>query len=212
MRESSPREKILTSIRNALINKVAATEKGQATTRPVYHKIADDLSVTFAESLNNAGGKFYYCAGVSDFQKGLKGLAEQMEWEYIFCQDKSLQKLLKDAHIPYRFSETHQVEAKAGITRCEYLVARFGSVVVSSKTGSGRKAHIIPDSHIVLAFTSQIVMEIRDAMAGLQQKYRGALPSMVSFITGPSRTADIEKTLVMGAHGPRELFVFLIDT
>jgi L-lactate dehydrogenase complex protein LldG len=45
----------------------------------------------------------------------------------------------------------------------------------------------------------------------IMQKYDGALPSMISFATGPSRTADIEKTLVLGAHGPKEVYVFLID-
>ncbi|MCK5078809.1 MAG: LUD domain-containing protein, partial [Bacteroidales bacterium] len=50
-----------------------------------------------------------------------------------------------------------------------------------------------------------------DALKGMKEKYGQDLPSMISLITGPSRTADIEKTLVMGAHGPRELYVFLVD-
>ena len=50
-----------------------------------------------------------------------------------------------------------------------------------------------------------------DALQALQEKYLGALPSLVSLISGPSRTADIEKTLVMGAHGPRELYVFIAE-
>jgi L-lactate dehydrogenase complex protein LldG len=45
----------------------------------------------------------------------------------------------------------------------------------------------------------------------IRKKYEDGFPSLISFITGPSRTADIEKTLVMGAHGPKELYVFLIE-
>jgi len=63
----------------------------------------------------------------------------------------------------------------------------------------------------VLAYTSQLVPDLKDGFALLKQKYGDNMPSMISNVTGPSRTADIEKTLVLGAHGPKELFVFLLD-
>ena len=53
--------------------------------------------------------------------------------------------------------------------------------------------------------------DMKEALAMLMQKYDGAIPSMINLATGPSRTADIEKTLVLGAHGPKEVYVFLID-
>ena len=99
----------------------------------------------------------------------------------------------------------------AGITYCEYLIARLGSIMVSSKQTSGRRLNVFPENHIVIARSSQIVADLKDALKNIKEKYVGNLPSMISVITGPSRTADIEKTLVMGAHGPRELYVFLID-
>ena len=68
-----------------------------------------------------------------------------------------------------------------------------------------------PEIHLVVAYTYQLVPDLRNAFANLTNKYGKRLPSMISVITGPSRTADIEKTLVMGAHGPRELYLFLID-
>jgi L-lactate dehydrogenase complex protein LldG len=55
------------------------------------------------------------------------------------------------------------------------------------------------------------VYDVKDAIALLQDKYREQMPSMISFATGPSRTADIEKTLVVGAHGPKEVYCFLLD-
>ena len=76
--------------------------------------------------------------------------------------------------------------------------------MVSSRQASGRRMNVFPESHLVVARTNQIVPEIRDAIMGIQKKYEGNLPSMISLVTGPSRTADIEKTLVMGAHGPTE--------
>ena len=63
----------------------------------------------------------------------------------------------------------------------------------------------------MLARPSQVVAEIGDALRKVQARYGDKLPSMLSLTTGPSRTADIEKTLVLGAHGPRRLSLFLLE-
>jgi L-lactate dehydrogenase complex protein LldG len=97
------------------------------------------------------------------------------------------------------------------VTSCEALVARLGSVLVSSKLGSGRQLFVVPTTHIVLAYTSQIVPELKDALQLIRTKYGDQPPSMIASLTGPSRTADIEKTLVTPAHGPRDIMVFLVD-
>ena len=83
--------------------------------------------------------------------------------------------------------------------------------MVSSKQQCGRRMFVYPPVHIVLAYTSQLVPDLKQALIGIKQKYSDKIPSMISVITGPSRTADIEKTLVLGAHGPREIYVFLVD-
>ena len=83
--------------------------------------------------------------------------------------------------------------------------------MVSSGLLSGRRMFSFPEIHIVIAAASQVVTEIKDALRGIQKRYASDLPSQISIISGPSRTADIEKTLVMGAHGPKELYVFFVD-
>ena len=83
--------------------------------------------------------------------------------------------------------------------------------MVSNESAAGRRLSIFPHHHIVIARTSQLVLDLKDGFQLLKKKYGNQIPSMISNITGPSRTADIEKTLVLGAHGPKELFVFLID-
>ena len=64
--------------------------------------------------------------------------------------------------------------------------------------------------HVVVAHTSQIFGTLGDALEATKARHGGQLPSMLSFITGPSRTGDIERILVLGAHGPKELHVILI--
>ena len=83
--------------------------------------------------------------------------------------------------------------------------------MVSSRQSAGRRLSIYPPVHIVVASVGQLLPDIRDALIFMKKKYGHRLPSMISMITGASRTADIEKTLVMGAHGPKELILFLID-
>lgn len=97
----------------------------------------------------------------------------------------------------------------AGITGCELLVAQTGSILVSSATG-GRALSILPHVHVVVATIDQIVATLADALHHMRQRHDGRLPSMLSFITGPSRTGDIERILVLGAHGPKELVVVLV--
>ena len=122
-----------------------------------------------------------------------------------------LHRILKTGGIPFEAHSDALLEAKIGITRCEYLIARLGSVMVSSHLSPGRKINVYPDVHLVLGYTSQLVPDLKHALASIRKKYSHNYPSMISLITGPSRTADIEKTLVLGAHGPREFYVFLID-
>jgi L-lactate dehydrogenase complex protein LldG len=82
---------------------------------------------------------------------------------------------------------------------------------VLSSQNSGRITSVYAPVHICVAYTSQMVYDISEALAFLQLKYKKALPSFITFATGPSRTADIEKTLVVGVHGPKEVYLFLVD-
>jgi L-lactate dehydrogenase complex protein LldG len=84
-------------------------------------------------------------------------------------------------------------------------------MVLSSAKVEGRTASVYAPVHVCIASTDQVVYDIGDALDLMKQKYGLRLPSMISFATGPSRTADIEKTLVVGVHGPKEVYCFLAD-
>ena len=99
----------------------------------------------------------------------------------------------------------------ASITGCEYLVARTGTIVLSSAQEKGRTTSVYAPIHICIATTDQLVYDVRDGLRLIREKYGASLPSLISFASGPSRTADIEKTLVVGVHGPKEVYLFLVD-
>jgi L-lactate dehydrogenase complex protein LldG len=108
------------------------------------------------------------------------------------------------------FSTLPLERADLSITSCEALVARTGSMVLSARTG-GRTTSVYAPVHVCIARTSQLVFDVKDALQLMKSKYPEGLPSQVSFATGPSRTADIEKTLVVGVHGPKEVYCFLLE-
>src|SRR6202012_1250888 len=123
----------------------------------------------------------------------------------------ALQEVLSRYEYPYFETDKDFEQAEVGFTLCEALIARNGSILLSNSGMAGRRLSIYPPVHIVLAYTSQLVPDLKDAFKLIKQKYGAQIPSMITTVTGPSRTADIEKTLVLGAHGPKELFVFLLD-
>ena len=95
----------------------------------------------------------------------------------------------------------------AGISECDALVAQTGSVLLTSRTSGGRSLSVLPPHHVVLARCAQLVADLPAAFTLLKAKYANGYPSMISLITGPSRTGDIERILVLGAHGPKKLTV-----
>ena len=80
-----------------------------------------------------------------------------------------------------------------------------------SSVHQGRIPSVYAPVHVCFAYSSQLVYDLKDGLNILKNKYRQYLPSLITFATGPSRTADIEKTLVVGVHGPKEVYCFVID-
>jgi L-lactate dehydrogenase complex protein LldG len=106
---------------------------------------------------------------------------------------------------PYDAKELEQCDV--GITQCDALVAQTGSVLVTSRSAGGRALSALPPHHVVLARGNQLVPDLVAAFALLKKLYSQSYPSFISFITGPSRTGDIERILVLGAHGPKRLTI-----
>ena len=96
-----------------------------------------------------------------------------------------------------------------GITGCFALVAQTGSVMVTSESTGGRALSVLPPHHIVLASAEDLVTDLPTAYAKFAAHAERQPSSMLSLISGPSRTGDIERILVLGAHGPKRLTIVL---
>ncbi|MDF2437096.1 MAG: hypothetical protein K0Q95_1472 [Bacteroidota bacterium] len=208
---TTSKEKILKKIRKALIHK-SPQEIGDVDKESEIFAISEEpLEIQFAQNFSALNGKFVFCENEGEFIENFDFFVKDNNWENIFTLEPEIKTLLAKGNIKFSDKEEDLLKTDIGLTFCECLIARTGSVMVSSKQLSGRRIPVYSNFHVVVAYTSQLVSNVKDGLKFIKEKYNSQLPSMISTITGPSRTADIEKTLVQGAHGPREIFVFMID-
>jgi L-lactate dehydrogenase complex protein LldG len=206
------RAEILERIRLALTKPIERPSEQPDYSLPIYAPIGEqDLAVAFAAVFTSRQGELYYVEHPAELYLELAKFYEKRGFTAPFCFDAELNTWLFEAGIPAKRDDAALSTIDVGFTLCEVLIARTGSILVSSKMGGGRRLTIYPPVHVVIAFVSQIVADIGDGLRFMKGQYGANLPSMISMVTGPSRTADIEKTLVLGAHGPKELILFLVD-
>ncbi|MCG3147652.1 MAG: Lactate utilization protein C [Verrucomicrobiae bacterium] len=125
----------------------------------------------------------------------------------VFPPVTDLEKRFREEFTALRGEIVETLDGYPDVTGCDCLVAQTGSIIVSTRSAGGRVASVLPEVHAVRARRDQIVADLPAALALLRRRYDGHWPSALSVITGPSRTADIEKILVMGAHGPKRLLL-----
>jgi L-lactate dehydrogenase complex protein LldG len=205
MSSSPAKNNILKKIRLALTNSTPIPFPKSEGNEYVFQPLQQDIVVEFAEQFTQLGGKFAFCTNETELFEQFGDLYRKNEWNKIFCIDNRFLSMFESGRL-----SDDIVNCDVAITGCEALVARTGSIVLSSKN-SGRVTSVYTPIHICIAYTSQLVYDLKDALPALFKKYNGELPSLVSLATGPSRTADIEKTLVVGVHGPKEVYLFLVD-
>lgn len=209
MNSNKSRQEILGRI-NAIDNSERTSESNMSfKNEEIYKPILPDAISCFKAELEAISGQCVVCKTEQDVVSNLNILMQQKGIRELYCRDKSIDAFLTANNIKTTNSPSDFELMQAGITGCEFLIARTGSLVVTSAGDSGRQLNVFPPVHIVLANSDQLLNYPEEALIAITEKYAGAFPSTITTITGPSRTADIEKTLVLGAHGPKELIVFL---
>jgi L-lactate dehydrogenase complex protein LldG len=204
------KENILKKIRKALSHSTPLPFPQSEGNQTVFQPLEQEAEVEFAEQFTKLQGKFIYCINQQEFAFQLGSLVKKQNWEKIFCVEDNLVAAVA-SQLTGRLVKSDLVNCDVSITGCESLVARTGTIVMSSAQASGRTTSVYAPIHVCIAFTSQLVYELKDALQAAKDKYGNNLPSLITFATGPSRTADIEKTLVVGVHGPKEVYLFLIE-
>jgi L-lactate dehydrogenase complex protein LldG len=179
-------------------------------TTPIYHPLNESLFEEFKTNLELIGGQVFLCASKDEITGHILRICAEKNQKKLFCNNPELSRLLEGS-IEIDSAESDFLNLNIGLTGCEFLVAHLGSVLISSAQVSGRRLNVFPETHIVVAHETQMTDYLDQAMEKLQNKYKNNLPSLISIITGPSRTADIEKTLVMGMHGPKSLIVLISE-
>ena len=207
---SNARENILNRIKQALGKPVPVPFPASEGNESVYLPSQQELEIEFAENFTRLEGRFSFCASEQELAEQLQTLVASRKWTKLYSRENEWKQKLGDAGFQADYTDDLP-GCEAAITGCEYLVARTGSIVMSSAQQSGRTVSVYAPVHICIAYTHQLVYDISEGVQQLREQYGQQFPSLVTLATGPSRTADIEKTLVVGVHGPKEVFCFLVD-
>ena len=171
----------------------------------------------FARNSKALTTEFLRFPTIASARDALAGLATESGWKKIASHSHhDTDAVLEGIGLPVvRTEHGYGIDdlesCDAGVTGCEVLVAQTGGIMVSVASAGGRALSVLPPHHVVIARTGQMVPDLTAAFAHVRARYGKQFPSFMGFITGPSRTGDIERILVLGAHGPKRLTVLLVD-
>jgi len=213
--ENSSRDRILERIRSGLrtaIPEPAAMDSS----RVIFEPIVNPLERFQQECVSN----LMECALTADSAASAQQLAKVLQslpdGEIFVQDDPSLRRLIESntelaapaRSIRWSSQGAPAETSQATVTLAEVLIAQTGSILVTASCG-GRGASVIAPVHIVYATTAQLVPDLTTALGRASHERILDRNSFACVISGSSRTADIEKILVQGAHGPRRLVVIL---
>jgi L-lactate dehydrogenase complex protein LldG len=204
MEESTSREKILKKVRNALMNKPAKESIANIDFESeVFYKADDEPELIFAQNFTEAGGKFIFCEDNGVLVDNLDFVVKESGWTSgLACEEGIIQELLGIAEVS--FANKYTDETPIVVCSCESLIARTGSILVSSRQGSGKAALLNAKILVVVAFTNQLVSDMKEALNEIRKKYNGTFPNMLSVITNPINQNDESPA--------QELYVLLIES
>ncbi len=223
----SSREKILSAVELALgfpVRQGSLFETGTAE-HEVAWIAANESWEPLQKELEALAAHFHRLAKSEEFQGVLQSIVRENKvrralcWEHPLLDKLDVKRLLQEAGVELvDIGETSGFVEKAaqadlGITAVECAIVESGALMVRASKGWPRAASLLPAVHLAIVTARQRLATVKD-LVPLWRNWlwaQGALPSAIHLITGPSRTADIELTLVLGAHGPKVLHVVALD-
>ena len=177
------------------------------------------------KELEALSARFHRVESLEQFPSVLEGILKDHQvksavcWEHPLLEKLRVKPLLRGAGVELMdFTEPLGFVQKAagvdlGITAAECAIVESGALMVRASEGWPRAASLLPPVHVAVLTASQRIRSVGELVPIWREwlSSQGLLPSAIHLITGPSRTADIELTLVLGAHGPKVLHVVALD-
>ena len=186
---------------------------------PRTHPTTEQMLERFRNELEAVQGELIHCGSMDEARQKLAELIEQSQWNVLGSVDRPICREVTAALPPEQVSwakdgwnPKEMAELSAGLVTAERLLADTGTCVVACNTAEERLLCYLPPACVVIARTGQLAEHMPAAWEEIAKqtadpKRRGEWV----LITGPSRTADIEKILILGVHGPKRLVVILVD-
>jgi L-lactate dehydrogenase complex protein LldG len=146
-------------------------------------------------------------------------------WQHPLIEGLNLPAVLSEQEVPVFFADLQETDTESlrrriidsyiGITAADFCMADTATLVMRTRPGQARSVSLVPAIHIAVIELNRIIADLKELYALLKwdpQESKEGLTNCMTFICGPSKTADIEATMVYGAHGPREVHVFVITS
>lgn len=222
------RESFLARIRNAADRGRPYRVQGPSVADEIgYLGVGGDLCEHFAAEVNAVGGQAFLAANWDAARERLRQLliesaaALALSWQHELLTRLGLADVLHtlgiervDFAVQTEMNDAErrpkQLACDVGITSCDCAIAETGTLMMCSRPGQERIASLLPPVHIAIIERPQIVPDLIDGFRLLAERGLSALPSNVTFITGPSKTGDIELQLTTGVHGPGQWRVIVV--
>ncbi len=161
----------------------------------------------FQQEFEKVGGEFYLSKSPEETTEIFRKIIKENSWQNIFCVDRQLSDNYHDIGVDFIDDFKLLSKAEAGLNSCEFIAARTASIIVSSMQKNGRRLNVFAPSMIYVARKLQLVKDIQEGISKIFGRSSKKSLSLISVVTGPSRTADIEKTLILGMHGPKRVLL-----
>jgi L-lactate dehydrogenase complex protein LldG len=194
------------------------------------------LLATLIEAAGPINLKVISCEDVNSVTAGIVDLVRDKDpewghkksvvaWQHPLIENLNLPEALSQQDVDVFFVDSkelkgenirrHVIDSYIGITAADFCMADTATLVTRTRAGQARSVSLVPAIHIAVIELNQIIADLKELYALLKwdpQAKKEGLTNCMTFISGPSKTADIEATMVHGAHGPREVHVFVIST
>jgi L-lactate dehydrogenase complex protein LldG len=214
----SSRDAILNRIRTALASDPPVDRPPAPEVWPRKNPSVEEMARRFAEELKAVQGEVHRLATMDDARRKLTELLQELNCQKIGALDRPLCRELTSRLEPSRLSwpkpddtAPGMATLSAGIVEADCLLADTGSAMVACGTAQDRLMCYLPPACFVIATVDRLVEHLPAAWEKIAPRVADpAARGEFVFITGPSRTADIEKILILGVHGPKRLIVLLV--